>query len=216
MFDVGRSSSLAAPRVPENCAIAIPVNIMSRARRFGRGLRTVALAGLLALAACGPASPPAEPPRDGGEWREFQGTWSAVGSRHAIRLGADRRASIASFDGSLLLSGSARPGVGFRAEAIVLNDSATGMVGRAVWTDEHGDQAYSELKGEGTNTGNRIVGTFVGGTGRYRGVTGTYEFSWRFVLEAEDGTVQGQSVGLKGRVRMGSTPTTPSGGEPRP
>jgi hypothetical protein len=35
-------------------------------------------------------------------------------------------------------------------------------------------------------------------------VTGTYEFAWRFVLEAEDGQVQGQSVGLKGRVQFGS------------
>ena len=107
--------------------------------------------------------------------------------------------------------------MGFRAEAIVLNDSATGMVGRSVWTDERGDQAYSELRGEGTATGNRIVGTFVGGTGRYAGATGTYEFSWRFVLEAEDGSVQGQSEGLKGRVRAGAPPSTPGGaGGPRP
>jgi hypothetical protein len=84
------------------------------------------------------------------------------------------------------------------------------MVGRAVWTDAHGDQAWSELRGEGTATGNRIVGTFVAGTGRYAGVTGNYEFSWRFVLESEDGTVQGQSVGLKGRVRGGSA----EGGRP--
>ncbi len=146
-----------------------------------------------------------------GEWREFQGTWTAAGSRHRINLGSGRRASIANFEGTLLLSGDARPAVGFRAEAIVLNDSATGMVGRAVWTDERGDQAYSELKGQGTNTGNRIVGTFLGGTGRYRGATGSYEFSWRFVLESEDGTVQGQSEGLKGRVRF-DVPATPGAG----
>jgi hypothetical protein len=102
--------------------------------------------------------------------------------------------------------------MGFRAEAVVLNDSATGMVGRSVWTDERGDQIYSELRGEGTATGNRIVGTFLGGTGRYAGATGSYEFSWKFVLESEDGVVQGQSVGLKGRVRA-ETPTTKSSTE---
>jgi hypothetical protein len=138
-----------------------------------------------------------------------------VGSRHGINLGSDRRASIADFDGTLLLTGDARPAVGFRAEAIVLNDSATGMIGRAVWTDQNGDQAYSELKGQGTATGNSIVGTFLGGTGRYRGATGTYEFSWRFVLEAEDGTVQGQSSGLKGRVRF-DAPATPAAVGARP
>ena len=91
-----------------------------------------------------------------------------------------------------------------RAWAIVFHDSATGVIGRAVWTDENGEEAYSELRGEGTAANNKITGTFVGGTGRYAGVTGDYEFSWRFMIENEDGTVQGQSEGLKGRVRIGS------------
>ena len=111
--------------------------------------------------------------------------------------------------------GAARPAVGFRAEAIVLNDSATGMVGRSVWTDEHGDQVYSELRGEGTATGNTIVGTFIGGTGRYSGATGIYGFSWRFVLESEDGEVQGQSIGLQGRVRVGAPPASSGATGPR-
>jgi hypothetical protein len=189
---------------------------MSRVRRLGHGARTTILTGLLTLVACGPAPQAPATLSKEGAWRDFEGTWTAAGSLHTIRLGADRRASIANLDGSLLLAGPARPAVGFRAEAITLNDSDTGMVGRAVWTDEHGDQAYSELRGEGTATGNRIVGTFIGGTGRYSGVTGTYEFSWRFVLETEDGTVQGQSIGLKGRVQVGGSPATPSPAGPRP
>lgn len=166
--------------------------------------RIMVPAVLLVLAACGPApSPPAATGTAGG-WHEFTGSWTAAGTRRSIPLGGDRRASGVDLKGSLLLAGPARPGVGFRAEAIALNDSDTGMVGRAVWTDERGDQVYSELRGEGTATGNRIAGTFVGGTGRYAGAEGSYEFSWRFVLETEDGTVQGQSVGLAGRVRAGA------------
>src|SRR5215813_6885614 len=98
------------------------------------------------------------------EWHEFQGTWTAVGRRQVIPLGGDRRASIADFNGSLVLSGPSRPAVGFRAEAIVLNDSLTGLVGRAVWTDERGDQVFSELRGETTAAGNRLFGTFLGGS----------------------------------------------------
>jgi len=196
--------------------IANPGSRVRGARRRKRGLRSAAIAWLLGIAACSPAPPPPETPRDGGGWHEFQGTWTAAGSRQTIRLGNDRRSSIAKFDGSLLLTGPARLAVGFRAEAIVLNDSATGMVGRSVWTDEHGDQVYSELRGEGTATGNSIVGTFLGGTGRYAGATGTYAFSWRFVLEAEDGTVQGQSIGLKGRVRVVPPAAAPGAGSPRP
>jgi len=119
-----------------------------------------------------------------------------------MQLGGGRQAAVSTFKGSLFLGGPSRPGAGFRSEAIVFNDNATGLIGRAVWTNENGDEAYSELRGEGTATDNKIVGTFVGGTGRYAGVTGNYEFSWRFMLENEDGTVQGQTVGLKGRVRV--------------
>jgi hypothetical protein len=175
----------------------------------GRALRGFAGATLVALAACGQSSTPGEAPPSAAEWREFGGTWTAAGSRHTMRLGGERRASIANLDGTLLLAGPTRPGLGFRAEAVVLNDSVTGMVGRAVWTDERGDQVYSELRGEGTATGNLIRGTFLGGSGRYSGATGGYEFSWRFVLESEEGVVQGQSVGLKGRVRVGAPPATP-------
>jgi hypothetical protein len=142
-----------------------------------------------------------------GEWHDFSGTWTAAGSRSIMPFGGNRRTAISILNGSLVLAGSSRPNAGFRAEAFVFNDTATGMVGRAVWTDEHGDQAFSELRGEGTADNNTISGTFVGGTGRFAGANGSYEFSWRFVLENEDGVVEGQSMGLKGRVRVGSQQT---------
>ena len=127
-----------------------------------------------------------------------------------MRMGNERQAAISTFEGSLVLTGSKGIGVGFRSQAVVFNDSATGMVGRAVWTDEHGEQVFSELRGEGNADDNKISGTFVGGTGRYQGANGTYSFSWRFVIENEDGVVQGQSIGLSGRVRVGQ-PQTASG-----
>ena len=206
--------SFASPPSTSEGGRAISGVASRRQLRISR-FRNIALAGLLVVTACGPAPQTSESLPAGGEWLEFQGTWTAAGSRHMMRLGGDRWASIANFDGSLLLAGPSRPATGFRAEAIVLNDSVTGMVGRAVWTDERGDQAYSELQGEGTATGNQIVGTFLGGTGRYSGATGTYEFSWRFVLEGEDGSVQGQSIGLNGRVRLESPPGTSGAGGPR-
>lgn len=167
-------------------------------------------AGLMALAACGPSPPPPSAvPADGG-WYEFQGSLNASGRRHTIALLGERKASLVDLQGSLLLSGPDRPAVGFRGEVIALSDTATGLVGRAVWTDERGDSAYSEVRGEGTATGNRITGTFVGGTGRFAGASGNYEFSWQYVLEAEDGAVQGRSVGLTGRVRFGAPQATPA------
>jgi len=176
---------------------------------------TIALAGLLIVTACGRAPRPVESLSTGSQWHEFHGTWTAAGTRTRIPLGDGRRASIAKLEGSLVLTGPSRPGVGFRAEALVLNDTGTGTIGRAVWTDERGDQVFSELKGQGTSTASHIVGTFLGGTGRYAGATGSYEFSWRFVLETEDGGIQGQSMGLSGKIRVGSQNVSPDAGGPR-
>jgi len=163
--------------------------------------RWAAIAALLALAACDrPAGEAAPAPPDG--WHDFSGSLTAAGNRRVILLGGERRASVVDLTGSMLLGGPSRPGVGFRADIIAFNDSTSGMVGRAVWTDEHGEKVFSEMRGQGTATGNHIDGTFVGGTGRYAGASGTYQFSWQYVLEAEDGVVQGRAVGLAGRVRV--------------
>jgi hypothetical protein len=93
--------------------------------------------------------------------------------------------------------------VGFLAEAIALSDTRTGLVGRAVWTDERGDRVFSELTGAAVGTGNRIAGTITGGTGRYAGAQGSYQFSWEYVIEAEEGAISGRAVGLAGRLRVG-------------
>ena len=167
--------------------------------------RVVLVVLALAAASCGPPPAPGSTTAISAEWLEFEGSWNAAGSRRSIPLGADRQGSIIDLRGSMVLAGPSRPGVGFRSEVIALVDSGTGLVGRSVWTDENGDQVYSELVGEGTRAKNRMTGTILGGTGRYAGATGSYEFSWHFVLEAEDGSIQGSAVGLKGRVRPGQT-----------
>ena len=175
-------------------------------------MRLVVLALALAMAACEPTAEPSKPGAVAAEWHEFEGSWNAAGFRHAIPFGPQRKSSIIELQGTMLLAGPGRPGVGFRAEIIALVDSETGLVGRSVWTDEHSEQVFSELKGEGTADRNRITGTIVGGTGRYAGATGSYEFSWRFVIESDDGSIQGSAVALKGRVRVGQ----PDAGSSRP
>jgi hypothetical protein len=157
-----------------------------------------------AATACRPATESAKPPGTPGEWLEFEGSWNAAGSRRTISLGTERRGSILDLSGTMLLAGPKRPGVGFRSEVIALVDSDAGLQGRSVWTDERGDQVFSELQGEGTAARNHITGKFLGGTGRYAGATGSYEFSWQWVMEAEDGSIQGRAVDLKGRIRAGT------------
>ena len=173
------------------------------------GRRWPILVALLLTAACGDSgSTPQTLPA--GAWHTFEGTWTAAGTRHTLRMSADDRAAIFELTGTVLLSGAQRPSVGFRAQAIGFSDSRAGMQGRCVWTDEHGYMVYSELKGEAVGSGNRITGTFIGGTGRYAGVTGEYTFQWQYVVDAEDGAVSGRVVDLKGRARLQAA--SPAGG----
>ncbi len=179
-----------------------------------RGARWLALLLAAAAASCSkPARTPGPSPAPG-EWVAFEGTWSAVGERHTLHLGPDRRASVASLGGTLLLTGERGLGVGFQARAITFSDSQTGGLGRAVWIDDRGDEIFSELSGGPIASGRRISGTIIGGTGRWAGVTGAYELGWQFVIETEEGVVQGRAVDLKGRARLGAAPATPPRGSP--
>lgn len=156
---------------------------------------------LLATSCSGPETGPGAPPAPG-EWRSFDGTWSAVGTRHTLELDPGHQTSIFSLSGSLLLTGQRSLGVGFRAEAIGLADSLTGGVARAVWTDERGDRVFSELRGGALGPGVQVAGTILGGTGRYAGLTGEYELRWRWVIQTEDGAISGRTESFKGRAKL--------------
>jgi len=162
-------------------------------------------ASALAMLACAPSQEPPKAAAVSNEVHEFAGSWNAAGSRRTIPLGDARKGSIVDLRGTMLLAGKGRPGVGFRSDVIALMDSETGLVGRSVWTDEHGDEVFSAMKGEGNATRKHIEGTILGGTGRYAGATMSYEFSWQFLIETEDGSIQGSAVGLNGRIRVGGT-----------
>src|SRR5690242_11980431 len=97
--------------------------------------RPIALACVVALAiTVGACERKTEPIAVSDQWREFEGSWNAAGTRRTIPLGADRRGSIIDLRGTMLLGGAGRPNVGFLAEAIALVDSDTGLSGRGVWT----------------------------------------------------------------------------------
>ena len=176
----------------------------------------IALAAMVGVVACGEKPPRAERPPTADGWHAFDGSWTASGTRRTLHLGGEHQASIVAVSGSMLLGGERRMGVGFRAEVIGLSDDVRGLVGHAVWTDQRGDQVFSELKGEKVGGGNRITGTITGGTGRYDGVIGDYEFQWQYVIEAEEGMIQGRAIGLKGRYRRGDGGVPTRTGAARP
>jgi hypothetical protein len=164
--------------------------------------RAALVAGSLALALTGitPAVVGQELPAVPA-WRSFEGTWSATGRRQVVAIEGGAVAAIVEISGAVVLTSGEGLSKGFRGEAIGFDDGQDLSVGRSVWTDENGDRLFSRLKGERLQTGNRLVGTITGGTGRYAGLEGEYSFAWQYVVPADDGVIQGRSMGLKGRVR---------------
>jgi hypothetical protein len=134
------------------------------------------------------------------EWRAFSGSWSAVGRRQTLPTERARAAAIIQLSGAVVLSTSSGLSGAFHAEAIGFDDGQNGT-GRSVWTDSRGDLVFSELKSQALATGRRITGTITGGTGRYAGIAGDWALTWQFVVETEDGEVQGRTSDLKGRFR---------------
>jgi len=166
-----------------------------------------ALVAVLALALA-PLVPAAEGQgAQSAEWRAFEGSWSVSGRRQTVPVESGAEAGVVEVSGAVVLTSGEGLSRGFRGEAVGFDDGRGTSLGRAVWTDEHGDRLFSRLTGESLETGRRIVGTITGGTGRYAGLEGDYSFTWKYVLSAEDGVIQGRAVRLEGRVRpKGTTP----------
>lgn len=154
-----------------------------------------------------PPEPLAAPPQVVQETAlAFEGEWSATGSREVLPTGSGHRAVTFYFSGSLILTSQQGLNRGFRSVVIGFDNGKGLSVGECVWTDDRGDQIFSEIWGESVSSGKRIKGTITGGTGRYAGITGEYAFGWRYVIQDAEGALQGRAVGLKGTVRLPQAP----------
>lgn len=181
--------------------MTLPAWLSSTIRPARHGL-PVAL--LMMAAACAQPTAPVPGGATQDQVRSFEGSWSATGLRRALKLAPGHEAAIFDLSGAVVLSGENRPAVGFRARVIGFSDDRATMLGRSVWTDERGDQVFSDLMSDTKTTGNRIFGTIRGGTGRFAGATGDYSFEWKYMVDSEDGVVSGRADDLRGQVRVGA------------
>jgi hypothetical protein len=176
-------------------------------------VKTVKVAGVLlfgglvaALAAQSvspvpPAAPAAQTPDPASPGQAFEGTWTAAGERQTLPLEDGHPAATVQLSGAVAITAGAGLSRGFRGEVIGFDDGAGVILGRAVWTDDKGDRIFSVLKGEALTAAGRLLhGTITGGTGRYAGITGEYEFRWQYLIAAEGSHVNGRAVDLRGRV----------------
>jgi hypothetical protein len=153
-----------------------------------------------AISASGPASAPQTPEASG--QRSFEGTLSATGQRQSVPTESGRPAVTLQLSGPVAITAGEGLRRAFRSEVVGFEDGAGLTVLRGVWTDDHGDRIFSALRGETIASGRQIAATITGGTGRYAGITGEYSFEWRYVVEAEAGTISGRAIGLRGRYRL--------------
>jgi hypothetical protein len=162
----------------------------------------VIAAALVVAAAIAAQAPLSAPQAAGaGASRAFEGTWSTAGQIQPLPTESGQPAVTFQLSGAVILAAGEGLSRGFRGEVIGFNDGAGSGVGRAVWTDDRGDRIFSTLKGEALAAGRHVVGTITGGTGRYSGLTGEFSFDWQYVVQAEQGMIQGRAANLRGRVR---------------
>lgn len=166
--------------------------------------------GLLAAGlACALAGPPPARAAEGppaGEWRSFEGTWTATGRRETVPVEGGGTAAVVEVSGAVSLTRAEGLGSGFLGKAIGFDDGRGASEARCVWTDRNGDQVFSRLEGESLEAGKRFVGTITGGTGRYAGLEGEYSFTWQYLVSEDPASIQGRAVGLAGRARRAGAP----------
>jgi hypothetical protein len=130
----------------------------------------------------------------------FAATWSASGQRQILATENGQAATTVQLSGAITVTTSAGLSRGFRGEVIGFDDGAGLIAGRVVWTDEKRDQIFSVLTGGGfVDNGRQMHGRITGGTGRYDGITGDYDFHWQYLVTQDGNLISGRAVDLRGQ-----------------
>lgn len=136
----------------------------------------------------------------------FAGTWVANGSKEVLAFGSDREIALFKISGDVnILNNKIGKKSNYWSECIGLADSETGSDIRCVWRSLDGQEIYLSLKGTRMEKGSSITGSIIGGTGAFKGITGTLRFTWSMMsfnqVNSETG-ISGFSKDLKGTYKL--------------
>jgi hypothetical protein len=133
----------------------------------------------------------------------FTGTWVASGKRQPFDFVKDRTVGTFNLSGNVSLKDEFDGIEDFWAECIGLSDSLAGSSVRCVWRSLKGEKAYSVLSGQPLKEGVKVTGQFVGGTGKLKGLTGTFTFTWTSTFTDKDQDMfTGHTQDLRGSYRI--------------
>lgn len=167
-----------------------------------RTSKTTPRASLLVVAALafGPAAGAQEIPKEG----SFDGRWDLVGKAQKIELGDERTVTVVKFEGAIVLTGHQRGlSRGFRTECVGLQDPKTGGLGRCVWKDRFDHEIWSEIESDSVGSTRKSRGRLVGGTGKFEGISGSFEFEWVYMTPAsKEGPVRGYATEIAGSWKL--------------
>lgn len=133
----------------------------------------------------------------------FSGAWVASGKLQPFDFTKGRDVETFKLAGHINLQVAVGKFEDFWAECVGLNDSITGSSVRCVWRSLEDDKAYSVLKGEPLEEGQKVSGEFVGGTGGLQGIKGTFSFTWiSTFIDENQNTFTGHTQDLKGYYKV--------------
>lgn len=180
---------------------------MSRPHGFRLAARTSAL-GVLLLALLVPSAISAQnaPPAGETAQREgrFEAQWSVTGTREELPFGTQSRQAIFRHTGQVTVlrtDGLVRSAL---SRCIGLSDSTNGTTERCVWVADGGAEIYSELQhlpAQGGQSG-KGAGRFVGGTGRFAGIEGSYELRWVDRPQPTTEEMAAETISMRGHWRI--------------
>jgi hypothetical protein len=127
------------------------------------------MAGALAVAAAGAW----ETAREG----SFDGTWTVSGDSYSMEFGDEGgTVTIFRFTGPALIRTANGFAPSIDSECLGFSAPKSEAVARCVLTDPDGDRIFCALNAAMTPGIANVGGRFVGGTGKYEGITGTVRF----------------------------------------
>ncbi len=154
---------------------------------------------LISLATLGPARGFDMTKKEG----TFEAFWTVSGTVHILEFMDGGTVASGRLTGNVVLETSQGPIPSFDTDCVGFADDRTGSTGRCVWIGTSGDEIYVELKGSGMGGFGPTRGTFIGGTGRYEGITGGFQYEWSYsVGRGEDATLDGYTLRMAGRYSL--------------
>jgi len=133
----------------------------------------------------------------------FTGFWTVSGSVHVLERGDKVVATAGRLAGTVVGNTSQGAIPSFETDCVVFSDTRERGIARCVWTGASGDQIYVDVTSDGPAGFGRARGEFVGGSGRFEGMTGAFQFEWNYSLSrGSDATLDGHTLQMSGRYRL--------------